>query len=49
MDIATLYAKEAKTGRASCRDFDESDEINACSIRQKVRVDGQEQRLSRDV
>ena len=40
MDIATLYAKEAK--RAGLPDFDESDEINACSIRQKVKVDGHE-------
>lgn len=40
MDIATLYAKEAK--RAGLPDFDESDEINACSIRQQVTVDGQQ-------
>ncbi len=39
MDLATLYSKEAK--RAGLPDFDESDEINACSIRQKVKVDGQ--------
>lgn len=41
MDIATLYAKEAKK-QGLMKDFDESDEINACSIRQKVRVDGEE-------
>ncbi len=41
MDIATLYAREAKSA-GRMRDFDESDEINACSIRQKVRVDGKE-------
>ena len=40
MDIATLYAKEAKK-QGLMKDFDESDEINACSIRQKVNVDGQ--------
>ncbi len=39
MDIATLYAKEAK--RAGLPDLDESEEINACSVRQKVTVDGQ--------
>ena len=41
MDIATLYAKEAKK-QGLMKDFDESDEINACSIRQKVNVDGKE-------
>ncbi len=40
MDLATLYAKEAKR-KGLMADFDESDEINACSIRQKVTVDGQ--------
>ena len=40
MDIATLYAKEAKK-RGLMADFDESEEINACSIKQKVVVDGQ--------
>ena len=40
MDIATLYAKEAKR-RGLMADFDESEEINACSIKQKVIVDGQ--------
>ena len=40
MDLATLYAKEAKR-KGLMADFDESDEINACSIRQKVMVDGQ--------
>jgi len=40
MDIATLYAKEtARFGRPG---LDISDEINACSIRQKVKVDGVE-------
>jgi len=39
MDIATLYVKEAK--RAGLPDLDDSEEINACSIRQKVKVDGQ--------
>ncbi len=41
MDIATLYAREAKK-KGLMADFDESDEINACSIRQKVIVDGRE-------
>ncbi len=41
MDIATLYAKEAKK-QGLMKDFDESHEINACSIRQKVHVDGKE-------
>ena len=40
MDIATLYVKEAKR-RGLMADFDESEEINACSIKQKVIVDGQ--------
>lgn len=39
MDIATLYAKEAKK-KGLMADFDESEEINACSIKQKVIVDG---------
>ncbi len=38
MDIATLYAKEAK--KAGKTGLDVSDEINACSIREKVIVDG---------
>ncbi len=41
MDIATLYAKEAKQ-KGLMKDFDESDEINACSIRQKITVDGKQ-------
>jgi phosphoribosylformylglycinamidine synthase len=40
MDIATLYAKEAK--REGLPGLDDSEEINACSIRQKVTVDGHE-------
>jgi phosphoribosylformylglycinamidine synthase len=40
MDIATLYAKEAK--QIGLPDLDDSEEINACSIRQKVKVDGLE-------
>ena len=40
MDIATLYAKEAKK-KGLMADFDESEEINACSIKQKVIVDGE--------
>lgn len=40
MDIATLYAKEAKRDGLMA-DFDESDEINACSIKAKVTVNGQ--------
>ncbi len=40
MDIATLYAKEAKR-QGLMADFDESEEINACSIRQKVTVNGE--------
>ncbi len=41
MDIATLYPKEAKK-QGLMADFDDSEEINACSIRQKVRVDGED-------
>lgn len=41
MDIATLYAKEAKK-KGLMSDFDESEEINACSIKQKVKVDGED-------
>lgn len=42
MDIATLGAKYLKKmGKAS--DLDESDEINACSIKVKARVDGIEE------
>ena len=40
MDLATLYAKEAKKNGLMAG-FDESDEINACSIRETVTVDGQ--------
>ncbi len=40
MDIATLYTKEAK--QAGLPDLDDSEEINACSIRQRVKVDGHE-------
>ncbi len=40
MDLATLYAKEAKK-QGLMAGFDESDEINACSIRETVTVDGQ--------
>ncbi len=40
MDLATLYAKEAKK-LGLMAGFDESDEINACSIRETVMVDGQ--------
>ena len=42
MDIATIYAKEAKK-KGLMADFDESEEINACSIKQKVVVDGKEE------
>ena len=42
MDIATIYAKEAKK-KGLMADFDESEEINACSITQKVVVDGKEE------
>lgn len=42
MDIATIYAKEAKR-KGLMQDFDESEEINACSIKQKVTVDGKEE------
>ncbi len=38
MDIATLYAKESKL--AGRKGLDVSDEINACSIRESVIVDG---------
>ncbi|MDD5017192.1 MAG: phosphoribosylformylglycinamidine synthase, partial [Eubacteriales bacterium] len=42
MDIATIYAKEA--GKSGLTEgFDASEEINACSIKQKVVVDGKEQ------
>ncbi|MCL2023289.1 MAG: phosphoribosylformylglycinamidine synthase [Oscillospiraceae bacterium] len=42
MDIATIAAKVLKK-RGLCKDLDESEEINACSINAKVTVDGQEQ------
>lgn len=42
MDIATIYSKEAKK-KGLMTDFDESEEINACSIKQKVVVDGEAQ------
>ena len=42
MDIATIGAK-ALAKRGALTDLDESDEINACTIRIKVRVDGEEQ------
>ncbi len=42
MDLATLYAKEAKK-QGLMAGFDESDEINACSIRETVLVDGKPQ------
>ena len=38
MDLATLYAKEAK--QKGLPGLDDSDEINACSIREKVLIDG---------
>ncbi len=41
MDIATIYTKEAKK-LGLMADFDESEEINACSIKQKVTVDGKQ-------
>lgn len=42
MDIATLYMKEAKH-KGLMQDFDESNEINACSIKQRITVDGKPQ------
>ena len=38
MDMATIYAKQAKK-QGLLKDLDESEEINACSIRQKVTTD----------
>jgi len=38
MDMATLYVKEAKK-RGYLKDLDESEEINACSIKQAVRTE----------
>ena len=42
MDIATLYTKLAKC-KGLLDGLDESDEINACTIREKVKVDGKEE------
>jgi len=42
MDIATLYAKLAKS-KGLLEGLDESDEINACTIREKVKIDGKEE------
>lgn len=38
MDLATIYVKEAKK-RGMLSGLDESEEINACSIREKVKTD----------
>ena len=38
MDMATIAMKELKRGKLA--DLDESDEVNACSIKVKVDVDG---------
>lgn len=42
MDLATICMKEAKQN-GLLDDLDESEEINACSIRAKVEVDGKEE------
>jgi len=42
MDIATIYAKKAKKD-GILNDLEESDEINACSIKTKAIVEGKEQ------
>ncbi|MGI6152873.1 MAG: phosphoribosylformylglycinamidine synthase [Christensenellaceae bacterium] len=38
MDLATIYTKEAKHA-GTLRNFDESEEINACSIKHKIHTD----------
>jgi phosphoribosylformylglycinamidine synthase len=45
MDLATICMKEAKKN-GWLEDLDESEEINACSIRAKVDVDGRERTTS---
>ncbi len=42
MDIATIAAKELKK-RGLLKDLDESEEINACSIKANIMVDGKEE------
>ncbi len=42
MDIATIAAKELKK-RGILKDLDESEEINACSIKANIMVDGKEE------
>ncbi len=42
MDLATIYAKEAKAS-GILNDLDESEEINACSIKTKLKVDGKDE------
>lgn len=42
MDIATIYTKLAKS-KGLLDGLDESDEINACTIREKVKIDGKEE------
>jgi phosphoribosylformylglycinamidine synthase len=42
MDVATLYAKEAKK-KGLLKGVDVSDEINACTIKEKVKIDGREE------
>lgn len=42
MDVATIAAKELKK-RGILKDLDESEEINACSIKANIMVDGKEE------
>ena len=42
MDIATIAVKELKK-RGLLKDLDESEEINACSIKANIKVDGKEE------
>lgn len=42
MDVATIAAKELKK-RGVLKDLDESEEINACSIKANIMVDGKEE------
>ena len=42
MDVATIYTKEAKK-RGLLKNLDESEEINACSIKHKLKTDKGEQ------
>ena len=46
MDMGTIGAKYAQERRASSPNLDESEEINACTVKVKVDVDGSERGLA---